>query len=102
MDRLYRIDAFPFVFGRAWVRCLFRCLCLPHLFYVRVVSCSREELYKPCWVKYNPNDPHEITQEQYENSSKKVLLVVGIILLCVSVICVFIGIADIAWMLGET
>ena len=64
------------------------------------VSCSQEELYKSCWVKYNPNDPHKITQEQYDDGGKKVLLVVGIILLCVSVICVFIGIANIAWMLG--
>lgn len=64
------------------------------------VSCSREELGKSCWVKYNPNDPHEITQEQYESGGKKVLLIVGIILICVAVICLCVGIADIAWMLG--
>ena len=64
------------------------------------VSCSREELGKPCWVKYNPNDPHEITQEQYESGGKKVLLIVGIILICVAAICLCVGIADIAWMLG--
>ena len=65
------------------------------------VSCSREELGKTCWVKYNPNDPHEITQEQYENSEARVLLAIEIMLLFVAVICLIVGISEIVSMLSS-
>ena len=64
------------------------------------VSCSREELGKTCWVKYNPDDPHEITQEQYENGEARVLRIIEIMLLCVSAICLIVGISEIVSMLS--
>lgn len=61
------------------------------------VPCTQEEFGKTCWVKYNPNDPHEITQEQYDDGDK-VFRVISIILLCVATLCAIIGIADIAYI----
>lgn len=58
------------------------------------VSCDPKEMGKTCWVKYNPNDPHEITQEDYEEGTDKVFLVLGIIFLCIALISFIIGIVD--------
>ena len=59
------------------------------------ISCDPDELGKTCWVKYNPNDPHEITQEQYENGGDKLFFIIGIIFLCVALISFIIGIVNI-------
>jgi Ca2+/Na+ antiporter len=65
------------------------------------VSCSHEELGKSCWVKYNPNDPHEITQEQYERNETRVFHVIAVMLLCVAVICLIVGISEMASILKK-
>ena len=63
--------------------------------------CDPDEVGNTCWVRYNPNDPHEITQEQYEKGIDKLLFVLSMILLCVALIFIIIGISDIVYLLRQ-
>ena len=58
------------------------------------VPCSRNEKGKTCWVKYNPADPNEITQEEYGQMTKKVFRILSVICLVIAVISLFITVAE--------
>lgn len=63
--------------------------------------CEPDELGNTCWIRYNPNDPHEITQEQYEKGMDKLVSVLSVILLCGAVFFIIGGITDIAILLRQ-
>ena len=58
------------------------------------VSCSRDEKGKTCWLKYNPNNPNEITQEEYGQTTKKVLRILSIICLAIAAIILIVTAAE--------
>jgi hypothetical protein len=60
-----------------------------------------EEIGNTLWIRYNPNDPHEITQEQYEKGADKLISVLCVILLCIALFFIIGGITDIAILLRQ-
>lgn len=60
-----------------------------------------EEIGNTLWIRYNPNDPHEITQEQYGKGADKLISVLCVILLCIALFLIIGGIADIAILLRQ-
>ena len=64
-------------------------------------NCDPDDLGNTCWVRYNPNDPHEITQEQYEKGINKLWFALSVILLCVASIFIIIGISDLVCLLRQ-
>lgn len=60
-----------------------------------------EEIGNTLWIRYNPNDPHEITQEKYEKGADKLISVLCVILLCIALFFIIGGITDIAILLRQ-
>ncbi len=58
------------------------------------VPCSRDAKGETCWLKYNPNDPNEITQEGYDQTTKKVLRILSIVCLAIAAIILFTAAAE--------
>ena len=58
------------------------------------VPCSRDAKGGTCWLKYNPNDPNEITQEEYGQTTKKVLRILSIVCLAIAAIILVIAAAE--------
>jgi hypothetical protein len=60
-----------------------------------------EEIGNTIRIRYNPNDPHEITQEQYGKGADKLISVLCVILLCIALFFIIGGITDIAILLRQ-
>lgn len=63
--------------------------------------CEPDSIGDTLWIRYNPNDPHEITQEQYEKGIDKLRFALSVILLCVASIFIIIGISDLVCLLRQ-
>lgn len=63
------------------------------------VSCEPDAIGNTMWIRYNPDDPHDITQEEYETGLSKLFFIVGIILLCAALISLIIGIVNVVFPL---
>jgi len=63
------------------------------------VPCEPDEIGNTRWIKYNPSDPQDITQEEYEKGLSKLFLGIGVLLLCAALISFVIGIVNIVSML---
>lgn len=63
--------------------------------------CEPDSIGESRWIRYNPNDPHEITQEKYEKGADKLISVLCVILLCIALFFIIGGITDIAILLRQ-
>lgn len=63
--------------------------------------CEPDSIGESRWIRYNPNDPHEITQEQYRKVADKLISVLCVILLCIALFFIIGGITDIAILLRQ-
>lgn len=63
------------------------------------VSCEPDALGNTMWIKYNPSDPQDITQEEYEKGLSKLFFGIGVLLLCAALISFIIGIVNIVSLL---
>ena len=63
--------------------------------------CEPDSSGESRWIRYNPNDPHEITQEKYEKGADKLISVLCVILLCIALFFIIGGITDIAILLRQ-
>ena len=59
------------------------------------VPCEPDEIGNTRWIKYNPSDPQDITQEEYEKGLSKLFFGIGVLLLCAALISFIIGIVNI-------
>ena len=59
------------------------------------VPCEPDEIGNTRWIKYNPSDPQDITQEEYEKGLSKLVFGIGVLLLCAALISFIIGIVNI-------
>ena len=63
------------------------------------VPCEPDEIGNIRWIKYNPSDPQDITQEEYEKGLDKLFFGIGVLLLCAALISFIIGIVNIVSLL---
>ncbi|MBQ7320979.1 MAG: hypothetical protein IJW99_02670 [Clostridia bacterium] len=63
------------------------------------VPCEPDEIGNTRWIKYNPSDPQDITQEEYEKGLDKLFFGIGVLLLCAALISFIIGIVNIVSLL---
>ena len=59
------------------------------------VPCEPDEIGNTRWIKYNPSDPQDITQEEYEKGLSKLVFGIGVLLLCAALISFIVGIVNI-------
>lgn len=63
--------------------------------------CEPDSIGESRWIRYNPNDPHEITQEKYGKGADKLISVICVILICIALFFIIGGITDIAILLRQ-